>query len=430
MSRFLFVLYQLIMAWAAAIAIPYMLLRRSREVAERLGAGEPPAAGAVWVHAASLGEFEAAVPVLDALQGAHPPSPIVVSCTNWIARTRLRERLPREIGVRLAPIDLTALISPLIARSRVRSFVFIETEIWPAWFAAAARAAVPIAVVSARISDRSFRTYRRLRPLLAPYLGSLRIVGCRTEEDRRRWVEIGAPEERCAVWGNTKYAAGPSPDPRTARGRDEALVWTLGSIRRGEEDVLDSVRSLDVGPLRAILAPRHMRELDHWEAQSARRGLRVRRLSEMGIDASSPPAILLSGLRAAASDRIDLILVDRLGILRRLYWAADVSFVGGTLIPIGGHNLFEPAREGSPVFFGPSIDGVRDAAEALLASGGGTMVRSAAELTTSVQSLCREPDRLLDAGRRARSAAESLAGGAERTIRGLRALNIIGGGAA
>ncbi len=426
MNRLAFIAYQALLGLLVLAAFPWILLRRSREIAERLGGGPSSSGGAFWIHAASLGEFEAAAPILEELRSARPPPPIIVSCTNWIARARLQERLGPAVQVRLAPIDLIGAVRRSMAAGP-KALLFFETEIWPAWIAAASRAGVPIAMLSARISDRSFPRYRRLRALLARPLSRITIIACRTQEDRRRWIEIGAPEHRCVVWGNTKYDLGPPPAPRPARSAGDPILFTIGSIRRGEEGVLDAMRALGSERFRFLLAPRHMRELDHWEDAAIRRGFRVRRIADSGIDAEAPEERLHSALRSAGGAGIDILLVDRLGLLRRLYRAADLSFVGGTLVPIGGHNLFEPAREGSPVLFGPSIGGVRDAAEALLATGGGFRIRDASQLVEVADSLARDPGSLSEAGRRARRAAESLAGGAQRTIAGLRALGFLEG---
>jgi 3-deoxy-D-manno-octulosonic-acid transferase len=337
-----------------------------------------------------------------------------------VARSRLAERLPKGARARLAPVDIHSFVCRALDAEQPSCLIFVETEIWPEWIGEAAKRSVPTAFVSARLSERSFPRYRRLRPALRPLLERVAVIGCRTEEDRRRWIEIGAPPERCIAWGNTKYALGDPPKPLPPAKGGEPFLIVCGSMREGEEAILDLPASFRPGEVRLLLVVRHLRSVPNWERACLRRGVGFRRLSALEIVEEGTPAALATALRREETGMPTVILVDRIGILNDLYRIADAAFVGGTWVPVGGHNLFEPAREGVPVFFGPSIEGVRDAAEVLLERGGGRCTPDLSALVGEINALRSHEEHRRRMGAAACEAAEALAGSVERTLCGLR----------
>jgi 3-deoxy-D-manno-octulosonic-acid transferase len=422
MSWIAFLLYQGLAALAALVALPVLLMARRGEIRERFGGGPRRHADSIWFHAASLGEFEAALPLIRGWAG--DPSRVVVSCTNRVARARIAERLPEGARVRLAPFDLLPLISRASRRERPSCCIFVETEIWPAWLVYARTRGIPVAFVSARISDRSFPRYRRIAFLLRPLLRPVVAIGCRTEEDRRRWIAIGAAPEACHAWGNTKYALGGSGAFGSHPAIRAPFVLVGGSVRAGEEALVRTLSEFAPGRLRLVVVPRHLREMGAWETACFRERIACRRLSHAGIDPDGPPELLGRALREADGNLPPVLLADRIGVLRAIYGVADAAFVGGTWIPLGGHNLFEPAHDGVPVYFGPSIGGVRDAAEAIEKYGGGACVADPGQLATEIRILMEEPEALDRRRAGARRAAESLAGAVARTVEGLRAAGL------
>jgi 3-deoxy-D-manno-octulosonic-acid transferase len=425
MNSIAFALYQLAAAFAVSAGAVYLALFRFHELRERLGGGGRGARGdVIWIHAASLGEFEAAWPVVRACGWSETPARLLFSCTNAAARRRLQERLPAGARARIAPLDFWPCVARALARERPVALVFIETEIWPAWIVAASRRGIPIVILSARLSDSSFPRYRRLRGFLRSVLSRISAIGCRTEEDRKRWIAIGAAEDRCFVWGNTKYDAGSLGLQQTRRAGDLFLL-VAGSVRPGEEEILDLVNRQAMTPIRLVLVPRHLPTVPHWEEACARRGLGCRRSSLSGFDFRRGAAGAGQALRRSDPTLPPILIVDEIGLLNELYGIADAAFVGGTWAPIGGHNLFEPARQGIPVFFGHSLSGVRDAAGALVASGGGIEVADAGVLATAIDRVAMNEEERARIGRQARQAAESLAGGVERTVAGLRAVGFL-----
>ena len=420
--------YRLVGGLVALVGIPYLLLFRRREALERLGGSRGERRfGTLWIHAASLGEYEAARPIIEAWSAHGAAARILVSCTNRLARQRLVERLPEGARARLAPLDFWPCVDRALAREQPACIVFVETEIWPEWIAAARRRQIPVAVVNARISDRTLPRYRMLRVFLGPLLAGLRVIGCRSEEDRRRWIEIGAPEDRCLVWGNTKYEIGDRSRNRPSGDDARRFVLVAGSMRTGEEMLLDLVDAIGADRLRLVVAPRHLTTLGRWERACLHRSVAFRRFSTCGLDPIGGSDGTGQVLRARDSGLPPVLLVDVMGLLCPLYRCADAAFVGGTWVAIGGHNLFEAAREGIPVLFGESIAEVRDVAACLLEMSGGIRVSDVASLAEEVDRLRRDPEARVKMGEAARAAAERLAGAGERAVGRLREWGIFPG---
>jgi 3-deoxy-D-manno-octulosonic-acid transferase len=286
--------------------------------------------------------------------------------------------------------------------------VLVETELWPAWIAAAAERGVPVAVVSARLSDRSFPRYQQAARLLGPTLRRLDVVGARGEEDAARFVALGVPARQVEVTGDLKLEvpAEPSPlAPDLARVLGEVPLLVAGSTREGEEDaVLDALDRLDEAgvDVALVMAPRHPERFDAAAACIRARGRRLLRRSAL------EPAVLAAG---------DVLLLDTLGELGSLWQRATLAFVGGTLEPFGGHNMLEPVQQGAPVLFGPHVENAREAAARVLASGAGEQVAGAAELALRAVEAFTDPDAWRERGRRGREALALEGGAAERTLR-------------
>jgi 3-deoxy-D-manno-octulosonic-acid transferase len=300
------------------------------------------------------------------------------------------------------------------------ALVLVETELWPSWIAAASRRGVPVIVVSGRISDRSFPRYARMRRLLAPTLGRIRAVGARAPEDARRFVALGVPADRVEVAGDLKLDAVDAP-PTPAAEITEALrhapVWVAGSTHEGEEEAAlaahEALRKAGREAL-LVLAPRHPERADAVASRVARAGFAVARRSRLGAQRVAPGGVLL---------------LDGIGDLAGCYGAATIAFVGGTLVPVGGHNLLEPVHVGRPVLFGPHTANVRAAAELLLASGAGMRVADASALAQAVLTAFADPAASTargEAGRRALAAHHGATSRAAALIARIVAANAAG----
>ncbi len=382
-----------------------MLLLRPRlanGLRERLGAVSCPRSGSVWVHGASVGEALASARLIEELVSRHRS--VVASVATETGRQALGRAMP-DLPCILAPIDHPWCVERALARIQPSVLVLIETELWPFWIAAARRRGIPVLVASGRLSDRSFPRYRRVRWLLSGTLRSLDAVGARSPLDAERFASLGVPRDRVRVTGDLKL------EPRSdvsvlatdlVRALSEVPVFVAGSTHEGEEEaasrVLDACRERGL-PVAMVLAPRHPERLAKVERSLRDAGHPVIRRSKLDGGVLSPGQVLL---------------LDTIGELGAVYSAAAVAFVGGSLVPIGGHNLLEPLFVGCPVLFGPHVNEVRILAELAQASGAGVCVESTDALVTSAVELLADADARRSRGMGAKAFLEVHRGGAKR----------------
>jgi 3-deoxy-D-manno-octulosonic-acid transferase len=416
-------LYSVVLALLALGYLPVFLVRKvwgagyPLALRERLGflrVPPPPSSGErFWVHAVSVGEVMAAVPLVQALRTRWPAADVVVSTVTATGERVARTRLPGATAIVTFPLDLRGPAGRAVRRIGARCFVSLETELWPNLLRVLRRAGVPAVLANGRISDRSYRRYRLVRGLFRRVLADVALFGMQSEEDARRIISLGALPERVVVTGNLKMEA-PGGDAGAERlwrrllHLGEAPVLVAGSTHRGEEPlVLDAFLGVRRGlrELRLVLAPRHPERLDEAETLTRERGLRVVRRS-----------------RVASGQTAEVILLDTVGELASLYGVADVIFVGGSLVPAGGHNVIEPALHGKPVIFGPYMTNFREAARLLLEAGGGVQVRDVGELTATVERLLADAAARRAAGQAAWNAVRAHQGACVRTVDALEAV--------
>jgi len=375
-----------------------------RDIALRMGHVPPGLPrGAVWAHAASVGEATALKAVLDLVVRRTGPRGLVVSTmtVTGMARAGRMFRSP----VTLAPLDSPVPAARALARLAPRSLIVMETELWPVWLLLASRRA-KLAWVNGRISDRSYPWYRLARPLMGRVLQRFSLLCVISPEDASRAVALGAPRSRVRVTGNVKAdLVVPARPPRgIRRGR-----WVVaGSTRPGEEKaVLEAFRMARTRApdLKLCLAPRHLDRAG--EVLSLARG-----------------AGWTAELRSRGGrGRADILVLDTHGELASFYRLALAAFVGGTLVKVGGHNVLEPAAAGVPVLFGPHTANVRGYAAGLVSSGGGFTVGSGTGLGARFITLL-EKGRARASGRRAAAYVRSVKGAARRTAAELKRAGI------
>jgi 3-deoxy-D-manno-octulosonic-acid transferase len=401
-------------ALAAAAALPFGLagiaLRPSWRVGllERLGRHPGATPGAVWLHGASVGEIRAATSLIDALRAEGEG--VVASTTTVAGRDLLRRTRP-QVPCGLAPIDHPWCVAAAFSRTRPCALVLVETELWPIWIAGAHQRQIPVLVVSGRLSDRSLRRYRRLAALVRGTLRRISAVGARSAEDARRFVALGVPEERVTTTGDLKLdppedLGGLAPDLEAVLGR--VALFVAGSTHEGEEEAaLEAFRFAEASGhrLALALAPRRPERAEGLAARCAAAGRRVRRRSALGGEPLAPGEVLL---------------LDTLGELAGLYARADVAFVGGSLVPVGGHNLLEPLRGGCPVLFGPHTEDVAESAALALSTGAGLCVDGARSLGIALASLLADPAAARARAQRGGAALDAHRGSTERTLALLR----------
>ncbi|HTN43407.1 MAG TPA: tetraacyldisaccharide 4'-kinase [Nitrospiria bacterium] len=396
------VFYNLVLILSLPLILPffvYLMITRSEYrtgLAERLGSWPgswdrpEKARSRIWVHAASVGECLAVLPMIERFLADRPEWDLVFSVMTPAGRRLIEQRLGDRVRARFFPMDFPGLAGRLLRRVAPDLILLAETELWPNFLRSATQCDIPVLLVNGRISPRSYRRYRSIRWLFRETLRKIRIFGMQSAQDAQRIIDLGAPPERVRVLGNLKFDQAAVPLSETERQRllgrlgwhaDDKILVAGSTHEKEEEYVLNAFLRIREGVpnLRLILAPRHLNRLPGLAGLLARcekEGVRHSRYSDLD--------------RGSSEAKADILLVDTMGQLGRLYGLGTVVFVGGSLVPVGGHNLMEPAALGRPVLFGPFFQHVQETADLLLASGGGRMVHDVGELVREVRVLLTE----------------------------------------
>lgn len=369
----------------------------------------------LWLHAASVGELRAVAALRPQLR--HLPVPLLVTVGTPTGLARAREMFGSDAGVSVqaACWDLPGAVRRFLAAARPSAAVFVETELWPNLIAGAQARGIPLALASARLSARSLRGYRRWAPaMMRTAVRTFAIIGAQTEADRARLLQLGAEAERVSVTGNLKFDlpldAGLASRGAALRARwaPDRPLWVAGSTHAGEEDLLLAAhrRLLEAAARRGAAAPLLAFAPRHPERFPA-----VARALVAGGWRAAPTAEAASLPPAAA----EVVLVNEMGVLLDWYAAADVAFVGGSLVAVGGHNLLEPAALAKPVLTGPQVFNAPDVAATLLASGGAMQVKDVEDLAATLAAWLDDPAAAARAGDQAAAAVAAHRGAAVRT---------------
>lgn len=433
----MYLAYSLLLAAAMLIAMPYYAvvgLRQGkywRNLAARLGRLSPElverarrSPGALWIHAVSVGEVVAAVPLARRWKQRFPERRLVISTTTITGQRMARERIAWADDCFYFPLDWAWVVRRVFDGVRPALVVILEAEIWPNFLRVARRRRVPVIFASARISDRSFRRYRLAGGLIRRVVADASAFLPQTEEDARRLVALGAPEERVNIAGNLKFDVPPPSRnaaadwlEREATRGNRSPVVVAGSVVAGEENpVLDAFALLRERHPAAllVLAPRKPERFDAAAQLAEVRGWGLERRSALTLDAT-----LDSGA--------GILLLDTIGELGGIYGVADLVFVGGSLVRAGGHNILEPAALGKAPVFGPHMDNFREIARSFLSRGAAVQVTTPAELGHAWLDWLAEPSRCEAAGRVARELVEANRGAVDRTFASVEALAGAGG---
>ncbi|WP_016854163.1 lipid IV(A) 3-deoxy-D-manno-octulosonic acid transferase [Halomonas smyrnensis] len=413
---------------AALLSLSPLVWRRvwreslpGRSRVERLGriAASPEGAHSLWLHCASVGEVQAARPLIEALARRHPDRRLVITTMTATGAERahaVAERLQYEADVaevshHFVPLDFPGAARRFLDRLRPDLAIFFETELWPNLLAGCERRGIPVAVVNGRLSPRAFRGYRRLGRLMAEALSHVSWLGAKSEADAERFRALGMAAGKTEVTGSLKFdlarddkAFGVSERLRTEIGKRP--VWVAGSTHEGEDEALleAHARLRERCPeALLILVPRHPRRFEAAAELCRHAGMPLARRSR----------------NEAVTGETAVYLGDTMGELSALYGAGDAAFVGGSLVPIGGHNLLEPAAMGVPVLTGPELANFTDVAEALRERQALVEVSDATTLADALARLlgdAAERERLAAAGR---AVVEANRGALARTLEGL-----------
>jgi 3-deoxy-D-manno-octulosonic-acid transferase len=385
-----------------------------RDWQHRLGLVPRSPQPVIWVHAVSVGETIAAAPLVEALLARHPEQPILLTAMTATGRERARALFGQRVRYAYSPWDSPGSVRRFLDRVRPRALVIMETELWPNMIAQSRARGVPVALVNARLSERSARGYRKVAALVRPLLQDLAWIAAQAPEDAHRFLALGAPEDRVAVTGTVKYDIAVQPALREAAAAlraqlgEQRPVWVAGSTHPGESELLLAAqqRLLASHPdALLILVPRHPERFDQVAALVEGAGLRLARRSR-GEDAQTA----------------GVYLGDSMGELMQLYGASDAAFIGGSLIDRGGHNPLEPAAWGLPVISGPHVFNF-EAVYAALSSGGAlSVVTDAESLAQVLLRLLGNPQEAREQGARALAVVEANRGALDRVVAGVSGL--------
>lgn len=417
--------YNLFLLLASPVIFLVLLAKRRcrRGLPQRLGffADEQPCEGRpiLWIHAVSLGEVVAVVPLVRELRVRYPAHRLLVTTVTETGREAVEQRLAGMAEHRYAPLDFPWVVSKVINRLNPSVFLFVETELWPNLLRALARRKVPAILVNGRLSSRSFGRYRLIKPFIRQVLAAVSFCSMQSSRDAERIIALGALPARVQQTGNMKFDQ-PLPDqakiaetvPREMiLAEDEELV-VAGSTHAGEEEALLSCYKAllqEFPSLVLLLAPRHIERSPHIEAAVKAAGLEAVRRSTLGITRQDERGLAQQG-------RPRVIILDTRGELAAVYRHAELSFVGGTLVPVGGHNLLEPAQWGKSVFFGPYTDHCAEVAELLIRGGGGKRVRDGDDLAAEMAKGLHDRSMLRQMGEAAKRVVLDNQGAVERTL--------------
>jgi 3-deoxy-D-manno-octulosonic-acid transferase len=408
----MYVLYEVLLYLVLLIALPWFVLTgvlRGKYVVNfpvRAGWFRHRAeAHDLWIHAVSVGETLAARPIVEEIARQRPGTSIVFTTTTLTGQAQARRLYP-DATVTYFPFDFAFSVRRFLEHHRPRAYATMETEIWPNVTRIARAKGLRLLLANGRISDRSFPRYRAVRWIMGPLLRKYDRILAREETDRNRFVSIGAPAEIVEISGNVKFDYEPDETPLEIAPALEALiagrkVVVFGSTMEGEDEaLLPEIESLLAQhDLFIVIAPRKPERFELVAGLLTTSPLRYVRRSAM----TSPPA--------------DVLLLDTFGELAKIYRYATAAFIGGTLVPVGGHNPIEAAAAGVPVCFGPSMTNFREIAQVFLRNEAAVEVQNAAEVAEFVTRMLEQPELQRAWGERARTTVLQNRGASQRTAR-------------
>lgn len=413
MARFL---YSVLLAFLLPFALLRLYVRGFREPryrqrwTQRLGfipVSEP--GQTIWLHAVSVGEVRAAIPLVRALLERYPACRLHITTTTPTGAATLEQLFSGQVSHSYFPYDLPWSVGQYLERLRPVRVLVMETEIWPNLFYACARRDIPLCLLNARLSETSLQAYRRVSGLMAKALQQVTMIAARSEADRRRWLTLGADAGRVTVVGNLKFdlVVEPSTTDQAAEWRrrwgNTRRVWVAGSTHPGEDrQVLKAQqRLLRTQPAALlILVPRH-----------PERAGDIMALCQQ-LDLNS----LLSGQANRLDESVQVLVGDRLGELAVFYQACETAFIGGSLVPHGGQNPLEAVVAGVPVVTGKHTENFADVYQLLAAANAVVTVKSSAQLADTTRSWFEDPAAAQVAVRNAREVLEQNTGATQRTL--------------
>lgn len=368
----------------------------------------------IWIHAVSVGEVKAAVPIIESLNESLPGATVVVSTTTERGRIFAGEILDPDVATVYVPVDYIGAVRRALSSINPHILVLLETEIWPNLLVEAHRRGIKTAIVNGRISVRTIRNYLKIKPLIHETLDHVDAFSMISEEDAERIMKLGASRRKITIGGNSKFdmklSECDSGTPERIRRRyaiaEGRKVIVAGSTRRSEEDIIlsvyDSIRR-DFPDTVLIIAPRHVE----------RAGLIADSVKAQGYSCQFRTDLDRAGVERDAQ----VVIIDTIGELRDIYSIATIAFCGGSLVPLGGQNVLEPALWGRPVVYGPSMEDFLEAKHLLEKWGGGIPVSDGPDMAQKLLYYLNHSEEAEHVGKMARLAVMQYSGAAQRHAR-------------
>jgi 3-deoxy-D-manno-octulosonic-acid transferase len=428
----MFYLYNVLWLLAFPAVIFYLALRRlftgkyRQNLGPRLGVGlkglsTPIGGEVIWVHALSVGEVLSVVSLVHTLRREFPECKILITTATESGQHIARQKLTSlDCHFFYMPLDFWFLVQRTVKSIGASLFVLVETDLWPNLFWCLAREKTPIILVNGRLSDRSFPRYKLWRSFFSQAFNHIDVFSMQSQEDARRVGMLGIEAAKIRVTGNLKFD---QPMAQSANQEREELVreldwiqplatWVAGSTHPREEDIILKVYSRlrqEFSDLCLILAPRNQERFHEVFKLASQTGWRTLLRSQLPAEKG----------RGAQTD---VLILDTIGELARFYSLGDFAFVGGSLVPLGGHNPLEAVQRGLPVVFGPHMENFRDIAAILIESGGGFQIADESELFELVRNWLAAPAMCREQGEKAQTAMQPHQGAVGRNLKLIRSL--------
>jgi 3-deoxy-D-manno-octulosonic-acid transferase len=415
------ILYNVLATLAFLVCWPYLLaaclFSRHGKWRDRCGGMPRGERRPVWIHASSVGEVGVIAPLVAELQACRPGQASVISTMTETGQTRAKDLFGQAAMIFFFPLDFFWVQARALRRLDPALVVLVETELWPNLLWLCHQRKIPVMLVNARLSERSLPHYNRFAFLFRPLLDTFRAIACQSEVDAERYRSLGVKPEIVRVLGNMKYDGikGPVNAAEKEKIRREfgiptdAVVLTAGSTREGEEILLlDAWLAImqnakyKIHNAKLIVAPRHPERFAAVEDLLKKRAIKYRSRSQQR--------------KTGGSVEFDVLLLDSIGELVSAYAAADMAFVGGSLVPVGGHNPLEPAALGLPVIFGPHMFNAQDSADSLIKAGGARQIATANALSDNIAELMNNPQKRAQIGHKAAQIVDRQRGSVKKTL--------------
>ena len=379
---------------------------------QRFGFFTPPesAKETIWLHAVSVGETLAAVPLVKALQVKYPDHRLLITCMTPTGSERITAAFGDSVDHSYAPYDMPDAVARFIQRVQPKMLIIMETELWPNTIAACHKRQIPVILANARLSEKSARGYARVRGLSGPMFAQLTAVAVQHEDDGTRFAALGLPADNLHISGNIKFDLDLNAEIRQAaeslkqqwRGENQRPILLAASTHRGEDEIIlqafGQIKQRVHNAL-LVLVPRHPE--------------RFNQVGDLCLDAGYSLA------RRSSNDPVeqaDILLGDSMGELMTFFGACDIAFIGGSLVSNGGHNMIEPAAWGKPTLSGLSVFNFAEVSRLLAEAGGLALVEDTVALAETVIELIENPERAQQMGQQAQQVAEANRGALERLL--------------